>query len=45
MYMICKHILLITKLNGFNYGYLTLIIPFNINHFFAVSEVVTSIAI
>ena len=32
-------------LNGFNYCYLTLIILFDINHFFAHSEVVTSIAI
>ena len=34
-----------TKLNGFNYCSLTPIILFNINHLFADSEVVTSIAI
>ena len=37
--------LLSTQLNGFNYCYLTLIILFNINHLFAYSEVVSSIAI
>ena len=34
-----------TWLNGFNNCYLTVIILFNINHLFAASEVVTSIAI
>ena len=34
-----------TQLNGFNYWYLTLIFLFNINHLFADSKVVTSIAI
>ena len=34
-----------TQLNGFNLCYLTLIIQFNINHWFAGSQVVTSIAI
>ena len=33
------------QLNGFNYSYLPLVILFNINHLFAQSEVVTSIAI
>ena len=34
-----------TQLNGFNYCYLTLIIQFNINHLFAHSEMVRSIAV
>ena len=34
-----------TRLNGFNYWYLTLIILFNINHLFPHSEMVTSITI
>ena len=37
--------ILSSQLNGFNYFYLTLIISFNINHFFAHSEVVKSMAI
>ena len=34
-----------SQLNGFNYGYIMLISLRNINHLFAHSEVVTSIAI
>ena len=34
-----------TQLIGFKYCYLTLIILFNINHLFAHSEVVSSVAI
>ena len=34
-----------TQLNGFKYGYVILIIQFNINLFFTYSEMVTSIAI
>ena len=34
-----------TQLNGFSYCYLTLIISFMINHLFADSKVITSIAI
>ena len=37
--------LLVLKLNVFNYGYLTLIFPFNIYPLFADSEVVQSIVI
>ena len=37
--------ILSTQLDGFNYCYLTLIILFNIDHLFADSEVVTSIAV
>ena len=46
--LICLHIriaIVPTQLNGLNYCYLTLIILFNINHLFADSEVVTTIAI
>ena len=45
---ICLHTsiaIISTQLNGFKYCYLTLIILFNINHLFAQSKVVTSIAI
>ena len=44
--LICLHTsiaIVFTQLNGFSYWYLTLIIPFDINHLFAHSEV-TSIA-
>ena len=46
--LICSHSIIAivyTQLNGFNYCYLTLIIPFENNHLFADREVVTSIAI
>ena len=33
-----------TQLTGFNYPYLALIIPFDINHLFADTKVVTDIA-
>ena len=44
----CLHtgtVIVFTQLNSFNYCYLSLIILFNIDHLFADSEVVTSIAI
>ena len=44
--LICLHTssaIVSTQLNGFNNGYLTLIILLNINHLFVYSEVVTSI--
>ena len=46
--LICLHTSIVTvstQLNGFNYCYLPLIILLNINHLFADSEVVASIAI
>ena len=46
--LICLHTsiaIVSTQLNGFYYYNLTLIILFNINHLFALSEVVTSTAI
>ena len=46
--LICLHTsfaIVSTQLNGFSYCYITLIIQFNIDHLFADSKVVTSIAI
>ena len=46
--LICLNIsiaIVSTRVNGFNYYHLILIILFNINHLFDDSEVVTSIAI
>ena len=43
---LCTSIAIVpTQLNGFNYCHQTLIILFNINHLFAHSKMVTSIAI
>ena len=46
--LICLHIgilIVSVKLNGFNYRYLTLIMPYNINHLFADCELVASIGL
>ena len=42
--MILSITIVCTQLNGFKYFYLTLIILFNINHLFAHTDVVSSIA-